>query len=102
MSYGLTTSAMQDSRVPKKIWSCVQGSTLSLFSQSSSYLGTNSVEYARYNGPNHGFPPLLVLRRQNTELVFKTHSILDNLGIEHWLMYGSLRGSLRGFEGPLP
>ena len=32
----------------------------------------------------------------------KTHFVLDSMGIEHWLMYGSLWGHLRGIPGPLP
>ena len=36
------------------------------------------------------------------DLVYKTHFILDHLGVEHWLMYGFLWGPLRGIQEPLP
>ncbi|CAH3167644.1 unnamed protein product [Porites evermanni] len=36
------------------------------------------------------------------ELAHKTHLVLDSMGVDHWLMYGSLWGPLRGIPGPLP
>ena len=39
---------------------------------------------------------------QLVQLAYKVHSILENMGIDCWLMYGSIWGPLRGFEGPLP
>ena len=36
------------------------------------------------------------------QLAYKVHAILDHMGIDCWLMYGSIWGPLRGIEGPLP
>lgn len=36
------------------------------------------------------------------QLTYKVHFILKNMGIDCWLVYGSIWGPLRGFEGPLP
>ena len=36
------------------------------------------------------------------QLTYKVHSILESMGIDSWLMYGSIWGSLRGIQGPLP
>ena len=36
------------------------------------------------------------------DLAYKIHLILGELGVEHWLMYGSLWGPLRGIQEPLP
>lgn len=36
------------------------------------------------------------------ELAYRMHSVLENMGIEHWLIYRSLWGPLHGFSGPLP
>ena len=36
------------------------------------------------------------------QLTYKVHAILENMGIDCWLMYGSIWGPLRGLEGPLP
>jgi len=36
------------------------------------------------------------------QLTYKVHAILDHMGIDCWLMYGSIWGPLRGIEGPLP
>ena len=36
------------------------------------------------------------------KLTHKIHTILDSMGIQHWLMYDSLWGPLRGIPGPLP
>ena len=36
------------------------------------------------------------------QLTYKVHAILENVSIDCWLMYGSMWGPLRGFEGPLP
>lgn len=38
---------------------------------------------------------------QLVNLTFQVHTILDSLGIEHWLMYGSIFGARRA-QGPLP
>ena len=35
-------------------------------------------------------------------LTREVHDILDELGINHWLMYGSLWGIVRGYNKPLP
>ena len=36
------------------------------------------------------------------QLTYKVHTILKIMEIDCWLMYGSIWGPLRGFEGPLP
>lgn len=36
------------------------------------------------------------------QITYKVHAILGNMGIDCWLMYGSIWGPLRGIEGPLP
>ena len=36
------------------------------------------------------------------QLTYKVHGILESMGIDCWLMYGSLWGPLRGIAGPLP
>lgn len=36
------------------------------------------------------------------QITYKVYAILDSMGIECWLMYGSIWGPLRGIEGPLP
>ena len=41
-------------------------------------------------------------RASLVKLTHKIHSILDGMGIQHWLMYDSLWGPLRGIPGPLP
>ena len=39
--------------------------------------------------------------QQLVSLTFQTHQLLDEMGIEHWLMYGSIFGARR-IQGPLP
>lgn len=36
------------------------------------------------------------------QITYKVHAILDSMGIDCWLMYGSLWGPLRDIQGPLP
>ena len=36
------------------------------------------------------------------QITYKVSAILEKIGIDCWLMYGSLWGPLRGIEGPLP
>ena len=57
---------------------------------------------ARYTG-HHPFNPTMKCRNltkpqmdQLLSLSYKVHQILDELRVEHWLMYGSLLGALRG------
>ncbi|XP_078343082.1 uncharacterized protein RP688-like [Oculina patagonica] len=71
------------------------------------YLGVNFVEFARYKGTKPWLPDPPCFQTEESraflvELAYKTHLILDNMGLEHWLMYGSLWGPLRGVQGPLP
>jgi len=58
--------------------------------------------FARYTG-RHPFNPIMKCRNltslqmdQLLNLSYKVHQVLDELGVEHWLMYGSLLGALRG------
>ncbi|XP_078380943.1 uncharacterized protein LOC144663758 isoform X2 [Oculina patagonica] len=63
--------------------------------------------YGPYTG-NHPFFPAQPCEYLNTEekdhllnMTYTVHNILDDLGIEHWLMYGSVFGAIRA-QGPLP
>ncbi|XP_020622432.1 uncharacterized protein LOC110060030 [Orbicella faveolata] len=58
--------------------------------------------FARYTG-RHPFNPIMKCRNltnlqmdQLLSLSYKVHQVLDELRVEHWLMYGSLLGALRG------
>lgn len=71
------------------------------------YIGLNCLNYATYTGNDPwGVKPKCYNSKFHTDrlirLAQKTHSILNQMGIEHWLMYGSLWGPLRGIPGPLP
>ena len=66
------------------------------------YYILNNQNFARYTG-RHPFNPLMKCRNltktqmdQLLRLSYKVHRVLDELGLEHWLMYGSLLGALRG------
>ena len=67
------------------------------------YYLTSRKSFARYTG-NHPLLPATPCRnltkRQMNQLLnysYKVHLILDELGVEHWLMYGSLLGAHRGY-----
>ena len=65
------------------------------------------MEFARYKGTKPWLPASPCFQTEEDgafliELAYKTHLILDNMQVEHWLMYGSLWGPLRGIQGPLP
>ena len=71
------------------------------------YVGLSFVSFAPYTGNKvwKTTPPCFDSNKPRTSLVklaHKMHLILDSMGIEHWLMYGSLWGPLRGIPGPLP
>ena len=61
----------------------------------------------RYTG-NNPFGPMPKCNNSKEEidrlvqLTYKVHAVLESMGIDCWLMYGSLWGPLRGIEGPLP
>ena len=66
------------------------------------YYLINTQNFARYTG-RHPFNPTMKCRNltelrmeQLLNLSYKVHQVLDKLGVEHWLMYGSLLGALRG------
>lgn len=66
------------------------------------YYLINKQNFARYTG-RHPFNPTMKCRNLTKQQVdqllnvsFKVHQVLDELGVEHWLMYGSLLGALRG------
>ena len=40
--------------------------------------------------------------RQLVDLAHEVHNVLDELGIKHWLMFGSLWGIQRKIYNPLP
>ena len=63
--------------------------------------------YGPYTG-NHPFLPAQNCEYLNSKdkdhllnMTYTVHKILDELGIEHWLMYGSVFGAIRA-RGPLP
>ena len=69
---------------------------------STIYYLINTQNLARYVG-RHPFNPAMKCRNltkpqmdQLLNLSYKVHHVLDELGVEHWLMYGSLLGALRG------
>jgi len=71
------------------------------------YAGLSFLDFSPYTGYNFwkSVPPCydpIKLRTPLLDLAFKMHSILNSMEIEHWLMYGSLWGPLRGIPGPLP
>ena len=70
------------------------------------YYLINTQNVARYTG-RHPFNPPMKCRNlakpqmdQLLSLSYKVHQVLDELGLEYWLMYGSLLGALRG-QAPL-
>ena len=71
------------------------------------YIGANLVDVDGYTGNKVWRPVTPCFKsKQHTagliELAHKTHLVLDSMGVDHWLMYGSLWGPLRGIPGPLP
>ena len=78
-----------------------------LFLALSVYIGVSFLDFAHYKGnkPWSSAPPCSEsdeYRAILMDLAYKTHLILDSMGVEHWLMYGSLWGPLRGIAGILP
>ena len=71
------------------------------------YIGANLVDVDGCTGNKFWRPVTPCFKsKQHTarliELAHKTHLVLDSMGVDHWLMYGSLWGPLRGIPGPLP
>lgn len=71
------------------------------------YIGFNSRNYATYTGNDPwGVKPKCYNSKSHTARLVRlaniTHSVLDSMEIDHWLVYGSLWGPLRGIQGPLP
>ena len=69
---------------------------------STIYYLISKQSFARYTG-RHPFNPTMKCRNltksqmdQLLHLSYKVHQVLDELGVKHWLMYGSLLGALRG------
>ena len=80
---------------------------LLLFLAVVTYVGFSCLNYSLYTGNKPGtLPPPCSetdeYRAILMDMAYKTHLILDSLGVEHWLMYGSLWGPLRGIQEPLP
>ena len=71
------------------------------------WLKINFQSPGRYTGHNPWGP---APRCKNSEeeiellvqLTYKVHFVLETMGIDCWLMYGSIWGPLRGIDGPLP
>ena len=71
------------------------------------YIGASLVDVDGYTGNKFwaSVTPCFKSKRHTArliELAHKTHLVLDSMGVDHWLMYGSLWGPLRGIPGPLP
>jgi len=71
------------------------------------YVGLSCFNYSLYTGNKPGTLPHPCSENEEyrailVDLAYKTHLVLDHLGVEHWLMYGSLWGPLRGIQEPLP
>ena len=71
------------------------------------YIGFSLVDMGRYTGNRFwaSVTPCFKSKQHTArliELAHKTHLVLDSMGVDHWLMYGSLWGPLRGIPGPLP
>ena len=71
------------------------------------YFTMNLTNYGLYTG-NHPFFSAQpceyvddIEKEQLLDMAYTVHEILDCLGIEHWLMYGSVFGAVR-VNGPLP
>ena len=67
------------------------------------YYMFNKQNFGRYTGRHPFLNPPMKCRSltklqmdQLLSLSYKVHRALDELGLEHWLMYGSLLGALRG------
>ena len=71
------------------------------------FVKINLITPGRYTG-NKPWSPLPKCKNSRQEihqlvqLTYKVHTILENMAIDCWLMYGSIWGPLRGIEGPLP
>ena len=78
-----------------------------LFIATAVWLKINFNSPGRYTG-NKPWAPSPKCKNSKEELdrlvqlTYKVHAILGNVGINCWLMYGSIWGPLRGFQGPLP
>ena len=70
------------------------------------YIKVNLKHYGLYTGNHPFFPPQPCKyldeerKQQLINMAYTVHKILDDFGIEHWLMYGSVFGALRS-QGPL-
>lgn len=71
------------------------------------FFGINFVTPGRYTG-NKPWGPRAKCKNSEedidrlVQLTYKVHTTLEHMGIECWLMYGSIWGPLRGIAGPLP
>lgn len=71
------------------------------------YITVNLKNYGIYTGRNplKSAPPCKYFNSTQKEkflkLTYRVHRVLEELGIDHWLMYGSVFGALR-VNGPLP
>lgn len=68
----------------------------------SCYYSINMRNYGRYTGHDPILPPMKCRNltdaqmQQLLDFTYKIHRFLDEMGLRHWLMYGSLLGALRG------
>ena len=95
----------------RKICAVIKKITLlTLLSVVLIYIGASFVDYSYYTGnsltPWAVSPRKCIHSKHYTarliDIANQTHVVLDSMGIEHWLIYGSLWGPLRGIPGPLP
>lgn len=71
------------------------------------FLEINLITPGRYTGNKPWGPSAKCKNSEDdldsiVQLTYKVHTILEHMGIDCWLMYGSIWGPLRGIEGPLP
>lgn len=86
-------------------WRCWNRKVLTLFFIAIvifvCYYFLSTRNYARYTGHHPLQAPMKCRNLTDTEIqqllnfAYKIHKFLEEMGVEHWLMYGSLLGSLR-------
>lgn len=71
------------------------------------FLKINLITPGRYTGNKPWGPSAKCMNSEEDinrllQLTYKVHTTLEHLGVDCWLMYGSIWGPIRGIEGPLP
>ena len=70
------------------------------------YIGFSLVDVDGYTGNKFwaSVTPCFKSKQHTARLIklaHKTHLVLNSMGVDHWLMYGSLWGPLGGIPGPI-